>query len=147
MHAGSPRPLLSARPAASPAGLEEEAATHDRSSEHPCRQGEAPPTILEGILPFDKARLPTEVIAGATLAALAMPEVMGYSKIAEMPVITGLYTLVLPMLAFALFGSRGISWSAPIRPRPPSSRPGWPASPPLLHPAPRNGSPWPALPL
>ena len=34
-----------------------------------------------------------------------MPEVMGYSKIAEMPVITGLYTLVLPMLAFAIFGS------------------------------------------
>ncbi len=61
--------------------------------------------ILEGILPFDRARLPTELIAGATLAALAMPEVMGYSKIAEMPVITGLYTLVLPMLAFAIFGS------------------------------------------
>jgi sulfate permease, SulP family len=61
--------------------------------------------ILEGILPFDRSRLPTELIAGATLAALAMPEVMGYSKIAEMPVITGLYTLVLPMLAFAIFGS------------------------------------------
>ena len=61
--------------------------------------------ILEGILPFDRARLPTEVIAGATLAALAMPEVMGYANIAQMPVITGLYTLVLPMLAFAIFGS------------------------------------------
>jgi high affinity sulfate transporter 1 len=61
--------------------------------------------ILEGILPFDRARLPNELIAGATLAALAMPEVMGYSKIAEMPVYTGLYTLVLPMAAFALFGS------------------------------------------
>ena len=61
--------------------------------------------ILEGILPFDRSRLPTEVIAGATLAALAMPEVMGYANIAQMPVITGLYTLVLPMLAFAVFGS------------------------------------------
>ena len=61
--------------------------------------------IFEGILPFDRSRLPTEIIAGATLAALAMPEVMGYAKIAEMPVITGLYTLVLPMLAFAIFGS------------------------------------------
>ena len=61
--------------------------------------------ILEGILPFDRARLPTEIIAGATLAALAMPEVMGYTKIAGMPVITGLYTLVLPMAAFAIFGS------------------------------------------
>jgi SulP family sulfate permease len=61
--------------------------------------------ILGGILPFDPARLPGEIIAGATLAALAMPEVMGYTKIAEMPVITGLYTLVLPMAAFAIFGS------------------------------------------
>ena len=32
------------------------------------------------------------MIAGATLAALAIPEVMGYTKIAGMPVITGLYT-------------------------------------------------------
>ncbi len=61
--------------------------------------------LLEGILPLDRARLPTEIVAGATLAALAMPEVMGYSRIAEMPVITGLYTLILPMLAFAVFGS------------------------------------------
>ena len=61
--------------------------------------------LLGGILPFDPARLPAEIIAGATLAALAMPEVMGYTKIAEMPVITGLYTLVLPMAAFAIFGS------------------------------------------
>jgi high affinity sulfate transporter 1 len=61
--------------------------------------------FLEGVLPFDAARLPNELIAGATLAALAMPEVMGYSKIADMPVVTGLYTLVLPMAAFALFGS------------------------------------------
>ncbi len=61
--------------------------------------------ILEGILPFDRTRLPAELIAGATLAALAMPEVMGYSDIAGMPVYTGLYTLVLPMLAFAIFGS------------------------------------------
>ena len=48
---------------------------------------------------------PADVIAGATLAALAMPEVMGYTKIAEMPVITGLYTLVLPVAAFAILGS------------------------------------------
>ncbi len=61
--------------------------------------------ILEGVLPIDMPRLPTEVIAGLTLAALAMPEVMGYAKIAEMPVVLGLYTLVLPMAAFAFFGS------------------------------------------
>jgi SulP family sulfate permease len=61
--------------------------------------------ILGGLLPFDPARLPTDLIAGATLAALAIPEVMGYTKIAGTPVITGLYTLLLPILAFAIFGS------------------------------------------
>ncbi len=61
--------------------------------------------ILSGVLPLDRARLPTEVLAGATLAALAIPEVMGYTKIAGMPVITGLYTILVPLLAFALLGS------------------------------------------
>lgn len=61
--------------------------------------------ILQGLLPLDRANLPTEVIAGVTLAALAIPEVMGYTSIAGMPVITGLYTILLPMLAFAIFGS------------------------------------------
>ena len=61
--------------------------------------------ILGGVLPIDTARLPVDIIAGATLAALAIPEVMGYTKIAGTPVITGLYTLLLPVLFFALFGS------------------------------------------
>ncbi len=61
--------------------------------------------LLGGILPIDPARVPVDVIAGATLAALAIPEVMGYANIAGMPVITGLYTLLLPVFFFALFGS------------------------------------------
>ncbi|HEX7442442.1 MAG TPA: SulP family inorganic anion transporter, partial [Acidimicrobiales bacterium] len=61
--------------------------------------------LLQGLLPFDRARLPVEILAGVTLAALAIPEVMGYTSIAGMPVITGLYTILLPMLAFAIFGS------------------------------------------
>lgn len=61
--------------------------------------------LLQGVRPLDRRRLPTEMLAGATLAALAIPEVMGYTKIAGMPVITGLYTILLPLLAFALLGS------------------------------------------
>lgn len=61
--------------------------------------------ILEGILPIDSSRVSRDVVAGATLAALAIPEVMGYTKIAGTPVITGLYTILLPMIAFAIFGS------------------------------------------
>ena len=60
--------------------------------------------LFEGLLPIDRARLPLDMIAGATLAALAIPEVMGYSNIAGTPVITGLYTLLLPIVAFAIFG-------------------------------------------
>ena len=44
-------------------------------------------------------------MAGLTLAAIGIPEVMGYTKIAGMPVVTGLYTLVVPIALFALFGS------------------------------------------
>src|SRR6266566_8161768 len=61
--------------------------------------------IFQGILPINLHYIPTEIIAGITLAALGIPEVMGYTKIAGTPVITGLYTLLLPVLAFALFGS------------------------------------------
>jgi sulfate permease, SulP family len=61
--------------------------------------------ILTGIRPVDRSRVPTDIIAGTTLAALAIPEVMGYAKIAGMPVVTGLYTILIPMALYALFGS------------------------------------------
>lgn len=61
--------------------------------------------ILGGILPIVGSQIPRDVIAGITLAALAIPEVMGYTKIAGMPVVTGLYTILIPMALFALFGS------------------------------------------
>ncbi|HEY5541006.1 MAG TPA: SulP family inorganic anion transporter [Coriobacteriia bacterium] len=61
--------------------------------------------LLQGILPLDREHLVTDALAGATLAALAIPEVMGYSRIAGMPVVTGLYTVLLPLVLFALFGA------------------------------------------
>ena len=61
--------------------------------------------FLQGILPIIPSHIPIEIVAGITLAALGIPEVMGYTKIAGMPVITGLYTLLLPVAVFALLGS------------------------------------------
>jgi sulfate permease, SulP family len=61
--------------------------------------------ILQGVLPIDRSRISIEVVAGITLAALAIPEVMGYTKIAGMPVVTGLYTILIPIALFAIFGS------------------------------------------
>ena len=61
--------------------------------------------VLRGVLPVGRAQLPADLLAGITLAALGAPEVLGYAKIAGMPLVTGLYTMLLPMAAFALLGS------------------------------------------
>src|SRR5213082_2434877 len=61
--------------------------------------------VLQGILPIERSRVPSEVLAGLTLAAVGIPAVLGYAKIAGMPLVTGLYTLLLPMAVFAVLGS------------------------------------------
>jgi sulfate permease, SulP family len=62
-------------------------------------------SMVQGIRPYQRGWLQRDIVAGITLAALAIPETMGYTKIAGMPVITGLYTILIPIAAFALFGS------------------------------------------
>ncbi len=63
------------------------------------------PPVMQGVLPIQRPRVPAEALAGLTLAALGIPEVLGYAKIAGMPVVTGLYTMLLPMAVFAVLGS------------------------------------------
>lgn len=62
-------------------------------------------TLFEGMLPLSPRQIPGEIIAGMTLAALAIPEVMGYTRIAGTPLITGLYTMLIPAALFAVFCS------------------------------------------
>lgn len=61
--------------------------------------------VLGGLLPIGTSRLGPDALAGVTLAALTVPEVPGYASIAGMPVVTGLYTMMVPMVVFALLGS------------------------------------------
>jgi len=61
--------------------------------------------VLQGVLPIERSRVPVDMLAGLTLAALGIPEVLGYAKIAGMPLVTGLYTMLLPMAVFAVLGS------------------------------------------
>jgi SulP family sulfate permease len=79
------------------------AAASARTPSRPSRRRPRP--ILGGVLPIDRSLLLRDVAAGVTLAALAIPEVMGYTKISGTPVVTGLYTLLVPVLVFAVFGS------------------------------------------
>jgi sulfate permease, SulP family len=61
--------------------------------------------LFESVLPLDRSGLAANLAAGVSLAAMNIPQAMGYAKIAGTPVITGLYTLLLPLVAFAAFGS------------------------------------------
>src|ERR1700740_1662783 len=61
--------------------------------------------LFESTHPLNRSAVAANLTAGISLAALNIPQAMGYAKIAGMPVITGLYTLLLPVVAFAAFGS------------------------------------------
>src|SRR3954454_6403247 len=60
------------------------------------------PVALRG---YQREWLVTDIVAGGTLAAVAIPETMGYTSIAQTPVVTGLYTVIFPTILFALIGS------------------------------------------
>jgi SulP family sulfate permease len=62
-------------------------------------------SILEGIRPFKRQTALRDLRAGVALAAMNIPQALGYTRIAGMPVITGLYTLLFPLAAFSVFGS------------------------------------------
>ena len=49
--------------------------------------------------------LPRDVTAGILVVAIAIPLSMGMAEVAGMPPIAGLYSCVLPLVAYALFGS------------------------------------------
>jgi sulfate permease, SulP family len=61
--------------------------------------------LLQGILPLNPANIGNDIIGGIVLAAIGIPEVMGYTKISGTPIATGLYTLLLPAIVFAILGS------------------------------------------
>jgi SulP family sulfate permease len=69
------------------------------------RTSEREPRLFRGIRPITRAAAVRDALAGVTLAAMNVPQVLGYTRIAGTPVVTGLYTLLLPVVAFAALGS------------------------------------------
>ena len=61
--------------------------------------------LFAAVLPFNPREALRDVIAGLTLASMNIPQVLGYTRIAGTPVVTGLYTVLLPLVGFAVFGS------------------------------------------
>jgi high affinity sulfate transporter 1 len=61
--------------------------------------------LFAGIRPWNRRQAVRDLLAGMSLASINIPQVLGVTRIAGAPVVAGLYTLLLPLLAFAVFGS------------------------------------------
>jgi MFS superfamily sulfate permease-like transporter len=66
------------------------------------------PRLVPGITwirAYRRRDLPHDVIAGLTVAAVIVPIGMAYGQLSGLPPVTGLYASLLPLVAYALFGS------------------------------------------
>jgi SulP family sulfate permease len=63
------------------------------------------PILFRSLRPFNPNTAVRDVFAGVTLASMNIPQVLGYARIASMPLVTGLYTVLMPLVAFSVFGS------------------------------------------
>jgi high affinity sulfate transporter 1 len=61
--------------------------------------------LFDSVRPFNRSAAVRDSLAGINLASIDIPQVLGYARIAGMPLVTGLYTALLPLLAFTIFGS------------------------------------------
>lgn len=62
-------------------------------------------SFFSGLRPLNRGGAIRDAFAGLTLASMNIPQVLGYTRIAGTPAVTGLYTVLLPLLMFAIFGS------------------------------------------
>lgn len=70
------------------------------------------PSLAARILPgvqvlrhYDKSWLRGDLLAGITVAAYLVPQVMAYAEVAGMPAIAGLWAILGPLAIYAVFGS------------------------------------------
>ncbi len=61
--------------------------------------------LVSQIRGYSGSRLRIDALAGLTVAALTLPSAMAYAEVAGVPVTTGLYTLIAPVLIYAFLSS------------------------------------------
>jgi high affinity sulfate transporter 1 len=59
---------------------------------------------LRAVSTYQRSWLPKDLVAGVVLATLLVPQGMAYAELAGLPAINGLYTSILCLLAYAVFG-------------------------------------------
>ena len=65
----------------------------------------ADPPLAWTLRDYPRAALSGDVLAGVTVAALIIPLSIGYAQVAGLPPEAGLYASLVPLLAYAVFGS------------------------------------------
>jgi SulP family sulfate permease len=63
---------------------------------------------------YSGRHLPADLLAGLLVAALAVPQSLGYAAVAGVPVQVGLYTLPPALVAYALFGASRLLFVGPV---------------------------------
>src|SRR3954449_7878181 len=82
-----------------------------------------------------------DLLAGVVLAALLVPQGMGYAQLAGLPPVTGLYATMIPLVVYFLLGPSRILIISPdsaVCPLVAAAIIRWPG------PTPASGSRWPA---
>ena len=81
-----------------------ERAAENDSPEHPRGLGRVAPglAMLRG---YRAQWLRYDVPAGLSVAAVALPVAIAYAQLAGFPPVVGLYTSILPLVAYAVFGT------------------------------------------
>ena len=59
---------------------------------------------MRALRTYKRAWLPRDLVAGIVLCALLVPQGMAYAELAGLPAITGLYTTIVCLIAYAAFG-------------------------------------------
>lgn len=54
---------------------------------------------------YDRSWLRSDILAGLSVAAIALPVGIAYADLAGVPAVIGMYSAIFPLLAYALFGS------------------------------------------
>lgn len=72
------------------------------------------PENLRSLRHYPRGHLAGDVLAGLLVAALAVPQSLGYAAVAGVPLVVGLWTLPPALLAYAVFGSSKVLFVGPV---------------------------------
>ncbi len=60
---------------------------------------------LEALMHYDRSWLRSDVVAGLSIAAVALPVGIALAEVTRVPAVFGIYAAIFPLFAYALFGS------------------------------------------